>query len=293
MAVCRVEKNKNYTTMSNYHLRDKNLSNKACGLLSKMLSLPDAWDYTTRGLAAICKDGVDAITAQLKELEACGYLCRHRLRDSKGRITDVEYIIYEQPHLRPPDPEYPHTENPDMGEPDQGKPSTEKPAQIKKEENKYRRKSNTDGIKYPSISPDWMEERRTYEAIIKDNLDFDLLCEDNRYEQERLQEIVDIMLDAICSQSPTIRINGEDMPQQVVKSRFLKLTSMHIEYVFDAMRDNPSDIRNIRAYLLTTLYNAALTIDNYYSAKVNHDLYGVPDSSGTPFFHAQRKEESP
>lgn len=57
MAVCRVEKNKNYTTMSNYHLRDKNLSNKACGLLSKMLSLPDAWDYTTRGLAAICKDG--------------------------------------------------------------------------------------------------------------------------------------------------------------------------------------------------------------------------------------------
>ena len=293
MAVCRVEKNKNYTTMSNYHLRDKNLSNKACGLLSKMLSLPDAWDYTTRGLAAICKDGVDAITAQLKELEACGYLYRQRLRDSKGRITDVEFIIYEQPHLRPPDPEYPHPENPDMGEPDQEKPSTEKLSQIKKEENKYRRKSNTDCIKYPSISPDRMEERRTYEAIIKENLDFDLLCEDNRYEQERLQEIVDIMLDAICSQSPTIRINGEDMPQQVVKSRFLKLTSMHIEYVFDTMRDNPSDIRNIRAYLLTTLYNAVLTMDNYYSAKVNHDLYGVPDSSGTPFFHAQRKGERP
>ena len=293
MAVCRVEKNKNYTTMSNYHLRDKNLSNKACGLLSKMLSLPDAWDYTTRGLAAICKDGVDAITAQLKELEACGYLYRQRLRDSKGRITDVEFIIYEQPHLRPPDPEYPHPENPDMGEPDQEKPSTEKLSQIKKEENKYRRKSNTDCIKYPSIFPDRMEERRTYEAIIKENLDFDLLCESNRYEQERLQEIVDIMLDTICSNNPTIRINGEDMPQQVEKSRFLKLTSMHIEYVFDAMRDNPSDIRNIRAYLLTTLYNAALTIDNYYSAKVNHDLYGVPESSGTPFFHAQRKEGSP
>ena len=101
------------------------------------------------------------------------------------------------------------------------------------------------------------------------------------------------MLDAICSQSPSIRINGKDMPQQVVKSRFLKLTSMHIEYVFDAMRDNPSDIHNIRAYLLTALYNAALTIDNYYSAKVNHDLYGVPDSSGTPFFHVRRKEDNP
>ena len=138
-----------------------------------------------------------------------------------------------------------------------------------------------------------MEERRTYEAIIKENLDFDLLCESNRYEQDRLQEIVDIMLDAICSNNPTILINGEDMPQQVVKSRFLKLTSMHIEYVFDTMRDNPSDIRNIRAYLLTTLYNATLTIDNYYSAKVNHDLYGVPDSSGTPFFHVRRKEDNP
>lgn len=98
MAVCRVEKNKNYTTMSNYHLRDPNLSNKARGLLSTMLSLPDNWDYTTRGLARICKDGVDGITAQLKELEQYGYLVRHRIRDSTGRITDMEYIIYERPH---------------------------------------------------------------------------------------------------------------------------------------------------------------------------------------------------
>lgn len=95
MAVCRVEKNKNYTTMSNYHLRDPNLSNKARGLLSTMLSLPESWDYTTRGLAKICKDGVDGITAQLRELEQCGYLIRNRIRDSSGRIVDMEYI-----HLR-------------------------------------------------------------------------------------------------------------------------------------------------------------------------------------------------
>jgi len=82
------------------------------------------------------------------------------------------------------------------------------------------------------------------------------------------------MLDAVCSTAPTIRINGEDMPQQVVKSRFLKLNSSHIEYVLEAMNKNPSDIRNIRAYLLTALYNASLTIDNYYSALVNHDFYG-------------------
>ena len=93
MAVCRVEKTKDYTTMSNFHLRDPNLSNKARGLLSTMLSLPEDWDYTTRGLAKICKDGVDGITAQLKELEQYGYLIRHRIRDSNGRIVDMEYVI--------------------------------------------------------------------------------------------------------------------------------------------------------------------------------------------------------
>lgn len=102
MAVFRVEKNHNYTVMSNYHLRDTGLTLKAIGLLSKMLSLTDEWDYTTRGLAAICKEGVDAIGAALKELEARGYLVRRQIRDSKGRITDTEYTIYESPHIIPP-----------------------------------------------------------------------------------------------------------------------------------------------------------------------------------------------
>ena len=103
MAVFRVEKNHNYTVMSNYHLRDTGLTLKAIGLLSKMLSLTDEWDYTTRGLAAICKEGVDAIGAALKELEARGYLVRRQIRDSKGRITDTEYTIYESPHTPLPD----------------------------------------------------------------------------------------------------------------------------------------------------------------------------------------------
>ena len=93
MAVFRVEKNHNYTVMSNYHLRDTRLTLKSIGLLSKMLSLTDEWDYTTRGLAAICKEGVDAIGAALKELESHGYLVRRQLRDSRGRITDTEYTI--------------------------------------------------------------------------------------------------------------------------------------------------------------------------------------------------------
>ena len=95
MAVFRIERTRDYTVMSNHHLRNANLSLKAKGLLSMMLSLPEDWNYTTRGLAKICKEGVDAIGAALRELEAAGYIVRHKLRDRQGRISDTEYVIYE------------------------------------------------------------------------------------------------------------------------------------------------------------------------------------------------------
>ena len=133
MAVFRIERTRDYTVMSNHHLRNANLSLKAKGLLSMMLSLPEDWNYTTRGLAKICKEGVDAIGAALRELEAAGYIVRHKLRDRQGRISDTEYVIYEQPQLRKPDTDSPDTENPYMDKPD-----TEKPAELNIE------KSNTE-----------------------------------------------------------------------------------------------------------------------------------------------------
>lgn len=127
---------------------------------------------------------------------------------------------------------------------------------------------------------DGIDERSEYEELIRENLDYDILCQDPKFDIDRVQEIMSIMLDVVCSTAPTIRINGEDMPQEVVKSRFLKLNSSHIEYVLEAMHNNPSAIRNIRAYLLTALYNASLTMDNYYSALVNHDFYGQDSKRG-------------
>ena len=91
MAVFRIEKTRDYTVMSNHHLRNAGLSLKSKGLLSMMLSLPEDWNYTTRGLAKICKEGTDSIGSALKELERAGYIVRNRLRDSKGKIVDVEY----------------------------------------------------------------------------------------------------------------------------------------------------------------------------------------------------------
>ena len=100
MAVFRIERTKDYTVMSNHHLRNHELSLKAKGLLSMMLSLPDDWNYTTRGLAKICKEGVDAIGSALRELETAGYIVRNQLRDQQGRISDTEYVIYEKPQPR-------------------------------------------------------------------------------------------------------------------------------------------------------------------------------------------------
>lgn len=274
MAVYRVNKSRNYTVMSNFHLRDKNLSLKAVGLLSKMLSFNDGWKFSTRGLSAICKEGPDAILSALKELEKYGYLVRHRQRDNKGRMGSMVFEIYEEPQPDFPHTDNPHMEKPDVDYPDVDEPHEENPARINTHQVITQERNNSLS-KYQSINPDGMDvidERERYEELIRENLEIDILSQDPHYDIDRVNELVEIMLDAVCSKSPTIRINGEDMPQQVVKSRFLKLDSSHIEYVLHAMDECPSDIRNIRAYLLTTLYNASLTMDNYYSALVNHDM---------------------
>ena len=276
MAVYRVNKNRGYTVMANFHLRDKNLSLKAVGLLSKMLSFNDGWKFSTRGLSAICKEGPDAILSALRELERHGYLVRHRQRDSKGRLSSTIFDIFEEPQPVSPDTGSPHMENPDMDKPDMDKPHEGNPAQINTNQ-VITQERNTSLSKYQSINLDGMDrmdEREQYRELIRDNLEIDIRSQDRHYDLDRVNEIVEIMLDAVCSTSPTIRINGEDMPQPVVKSRFLKLDSGHIDYVLQAMNDCPSDIRNIRAYLLTALYNASLTIDNYYSARVNYDFHG-------------------
>lgn len=287
MAVCRVEKNKNYTTMSNFHLRDKNLSNKSRGLLSTMLSLPENWDYTTRGLAAICKDGVDGITAQLKELEQRGYLVRHRIRDSNGRITDMEYVIYEEPQ-----PVSPDTEKPDMVIPDMDEPCLGTPAQ-RNIDKRITKESNTELSSIYSIPSDSsrpsvlaaLDTKRKeaeyrdierYRYLIMENIEYEILLENNPYDREMLEEILELLVDTVCATKKYIRVAGSDYPAEVVRSRLLKLNAHHIEFVISCFKENTTKVRNVKQYLLTSLYNAPVTIDSYYTALVHHDLYGTP-----------------
>ena len=118
MSVFRVEKNKDYTVMSNYHLRDKNISLKAKGLLSQILSLPEDWDYTLKGLSKINREGIDAIRQAVRELERGGYIVRSRKRDRSGCLRGTEYIIYEQPQRS----KLPILGNPMLEHPVQGNP---------------------------------------------------------------------------------------------------------------------------------------------------------------------------
>ena len=119
-----------------------------------------------------------------------------------------------------------------------------------------------------------MREREGYRELILENIEYDILIQNERMDRDRLDELVELMVDTVCSRRETIRIAGDDYPAEVVKSRFLKLNSSHIEYVLDRMRENTTYVRNIKKYLLASLFNAPSTIGSYYSALVNHDMYG-------------------
>ena len=280
MAVFRVEKNKNYTVMSNVHLRDKKLSLKAKGLLAMILTLPEDWHYSVDGLAAISKESRASINSGLKELEKAGYLIRRQLRDEKGHLTNTEYTIYEEP--RSPCVDYLTTGSPHADDPSTDGPSAENCKGINKEKPNTE-KQNTDGNKYRFNSyqelaevtaEEMRRERQAYSNLIKENIEYDFLLRNNRFSEQDIEEIFEIMLDTVCSKKPFIRIGGDDKPADVVKSQLLKLDSGHIEFVLDCMKQNTTRVRNIKQYLLTTLYNAPQTISNYYSSLVNHDMYG-------------------
>ena len=293
MAVFRIEKTRDYTVMANHHLRNTALSLKAKGLLSLMLSLPEDWDYTTKGLARICRDGVDSICATVRELEDAGYIIRERVRNANGRLGSIEYTILEQP--RPPEPkpgkherENPVQVKPVLDSPVLGKPEQENPAQLNIDisSNQISKKdlSSTEISNPIQSNPsvpagvrmgmDGMGAREAYREVIFENIGYEYLIQDPKMDREQLDEIAELIVDTVCSARKTIRVAGDDYPAEVVKSRFMKLDSSHVQYVMDCMRDNTTYVRNIKKYLLAALYNAPVTIGNYYSSLVQHDMYG-------------------
>ena len=291
MAVFRVEKTKNYTVMANHHLKDRRLSLRSKGLLSVMLSLPEEWDYTLKGLAVISKEGVDAIGEAVKELERAGYIIRSRQRDDHGRLRGMEYVIYEQPQqsgTNPPGRENPVQVKPAQVKPAQAKPVQASPAQAEPEQaapaqenppqsipqKEIIKISSTQASNPDPINPDPPFDMESVRRLVRRNLSYDVLVQDERFPAGRLDEIVDLITETLCSRRETMSVAGDEYPARAVKDKLLRLNSLHIEYVLNCLDRNTTQVHNIKKYLLATLFNAPSTIDSYYAALVNHDLYG-------------------
>ena len=299
MAVFRVEKTRDYTVMSNHHLKNKNLSLKAKGLLSQMLSLSDEWDYSLKGLASINKESVDAVRTAVLELEEAGYVVREQTRAAQGTFSQTAYTIYEQPQLDLPISENPITDNPITDKPTTDNPISENPTQLNT--NKQNKKeSNTDDIKYssnpiPSYNPSLSDvdtvdnsekgqERKGkdekhnpysfWEKQIMTNIDYESLMQNYPYDQKLINEIVSIMVETVISNRKMIRIAGDDYPFSVVKEKFLGIDYGHMQYIIDCFNDGArnTEIKNVKQYMKALIFNAPTTIDSYYTAKVRHDM---------------------
>jgi hypothetical protein len=303
--------------MSNHHLRNATLTLKAKGLLSQMLSLPAEWDYTLAGLSHINKESVDAIRTAVWELEKAGYIIRRQGRDGKGKMTAIEYVIYEQPQKEPendqtqaalepfcpvlenptpghltskkpildyPISDKPISDNPISGKPPSGSPMSENPTQLIKDilnkDSSSKEISNLIPSPFPLQEPgqknrigsDGSDARLIYLEIIKENIEYEDMTV--RYDNREVDEIVDLMLEIICTSRKTIRVAGDEYPAELVKSKFLKLNGDHMDYIFSCLKESTAKIRNIKKYLLAALFNAPSTIDSYYAALVRHNLYG-------------------
>ena len=284
MPVFRVSKNRDFTVIANSVFKDRRLSAKAKGILVEMLSLPENWDYTLKGLTTLFSDGIDSIRQGIKELEENGYIVRERKRDARGRLGGMEYVIYETPEKAVEnivENSSPEQSAPMIAEPTEDFPvqevSIEDKAMLYKELNKSRTKESNTHVSNPyqsiteEAAPDVMGYDEARETV-KENIEYETLSE--RYPVERLDEIVDIASEALCSKRSTFSLGKDTYPYELVKDRLLRLDGSHIEYILDCIDGNTTDIRNIKPYLLKTLINAPATMDSYYRTKVNHDLYG-------------------
>jgi len=191
--------------MSDHHLKSRVLSLKAKGLLSLMLSLRDDWGFTLKSLSHITLESIDAIRTAVWELEKTGYIVRQQGRDAKGKMTAIEYTIYEQPRSWPePALDSPILENPTPDNPTADNPTSEEPTR----ENIHQR------------------------------IAYNLLLHDSAIDKSRLDEIVDIMLETLCATNDTMRIAGNEYLTVQVQEQFYKINSLHIQYVFHCLSQN-------------------------------------------------------
>ena len=298
MPVFRVDKSRDFTVVANCVFKDRSLSAKAKGILVEMLSLPESWDYTLKGLTSLFSDGIDSIRQGINELEKHGYIVRERKRDARGRLGGMEYVIYETPHIvREEDQTSQSVENftPELPEPTTENPTQDSSAEemptVYKEINKYNKnKSMTFEINKNSFLPEVSENLEECAPVensgrkeifdtsrvreeIKKQIEYDVMVQ--RCQPSQLDELVEIMLEVRMNLSLTTRFSRDEVyPTVYVQDRYSRLNAEHIEQVLDGIRENTSKVMHTKAYLMKCLFNAPETLENKVMMDVNHDLYG-------------------
>lgn len=289
MSVFRIEKTRDFTVMSNHHLRNKNMSLRAKGLLSLMLSLPEDWDYTLNGLAKISTEGVDAIRTVIRELENLGYLERRRTRNEKGHLKAAEYIIYERPVFKTDKqlPKQPTYDSPISDNPTLDSPTSERTAQLntnKSNTNKSNTKElNTDFIKYPSIknresnNQRWIDRYNLNKETVMENIDYEYLC--LHHDKGVIDNIVNVMTEVLTVDRDCYKIEGEVYPSIIVKERFREVDYSRIESFLLNFENYTGKIHNMKQYLITSLFNTPSTSAAQMNNAVAYDIYGYDGGS--------------
>ena len=284
MSTFRINKNVNYTVMSNHHLQDKRLSLKAKGLLSYMLSLPDDWDYSLKGLTIGCKDGLDSVRTAVLELEEHGYVRRQKVRNARGQIIDYDYQVYESPaedvpavpdddNSAPPPSTSSNQKSgvkpcssPFLDFPNMAEPNLEKATQQNtNKQNTKRQSTNLSG--QTAETEDFDQMATQVRSGFREKLEIDILAK--RYAPEMLEELLDNIVEMYCCPLKTQYIGKQAQTTKAIRLRLDKLTSQHVEYIFDVMANTTQPIKNIMAYLRTTILNAPTTMEHYYQAQGN------------------------
>ena len=315
MSVFRVEKTKNYTVMSNHHLKDTRLSLKSKGLLSVMLSLPEEWDYTAKGLSSICKEGIDAINAAVKELEQEGYIKRTRVRNAKGQLTTTEYVIYEEPQLEesvstptrenpivdrnnhsPANADItsfePKRENPVLDKNNRKTPKLENPILEKPIlENPHQLNTNilntnksntipsfihsTDVIDSEVTSNENSEGMKVYKKIC-DNVNFKMLIHNN---PDKIKFIVFIqsVISSVVKGDKPIKSKGQIIQNNKCIDMYLKLNGEMIIGIIDDLINCRSKIKDYFAYIASALYLAPMQDDIKREKPKNQSSFDIDE----------------
>ena len=352
MPIIRQIKEVDYTVVNNQFLRDKTLDLECRGLLITMLSLPDTWNFTGRGLAAILPCGKTKVFRLLNKLEETGYLKREEIRNDKGQISDTIYYVAATPMFAENSTEENSADKSGKFERDfvenldknsQGKcddrpennggkcvenfsnndsaeidldistevlqdtaeeisTTSSDNAVLQNKENSrtqpcphrrdtgkrdadnwdnnklYNNKLNNNKLYTLPTNhniEDGLVELNNYREIIKSNISFnDLQFSLSESDYQQAAEILELMAEVCALNTQPLKINGNLIPAEVVKSRFLKIDHWDIRYILEYLDGQTDKIKNIRAYLISVLFNCKTTKNNYYKAEVNHDLYG-------------------